>query len=319
MVTSLPAAADTLTFAQLSDPHLSSLTDVRWWQLANKRLLGYLSWSKRRRDIHDGKVLAALQQDLDHTRPNHIVVTGDLTHIAMPDEFKQARLWLESLGAATDVSVIPGNHDAYLNSGWRHGWPQWQAFMASDTASNSLFPSLRVRGPIAFIGLSSACASAPLCATGTLGAHQLARFEQFLQETGKAGLFRVVLIHHPPIPGSEKWRKRLTDGEEFCALVAKHGAELVLHGHRHRASQNSIATTFGPASVFGIPSSSSNGNKSNELAQYYLYTVQRLEQHWQLDIAVQEYNRATRGFAHVRDIQIEVPRHAAVNVTESSQ
>lgn len=309
-----PALADKLTFAQLTDPHLSSLTGVRWWQLANKRLLGYLSWRKRRRSIHDGAVLAALQQDLDHTRPDHIVVTGDLTHIALADEFVQARNWLESLGTATDVTVIPGNHDAYLTSGWRQGWPQWQAFMASDETlgqPDSLFPSLRVRGPVAFIGLSTACASPPLFATGTLGAQQLASFERLLLETGNAGLCRVVLIHHPPIPGTEKWRKRLTDGAEFCALIAKHGAELILHGHRHRALQNSIATKVGPVAVFGIPSSSSNGNKSNELAQYYLYTVQRRKKHWQLDIAVQEYNPNSGAFAHARDIHIEIARHAS--------
>ncbi len=311
------ASADTFTFAQISDLHLSSLDEVRWRQLANKRLLGYLSWQKRRRNIHDRVVLDALQQDLKRSAPDHIAVTGDLTHIAMPAEFLQVRQWLESLGEATDITVIPGNHDAYLNSGWQQSWQQWQAFMTSDDASNqpdSLFPSLRIRGPVAFIGLSSACASLPLFATGRLGAQQLAKFEQLLEETGKAGFFRVVLIHHPPIPGSEKWRKRLTDGDKFCAVVEKHGAELVLHGHRHRASQNSIATGSGPATVFGIPSSSSNGNSSNELAQYYLYTVQRLTQHWQLDIAVQEYNPETRAFAHLRDMRLEIaqqPKNAA--------
>lgn len=320
--TAAPGHADSLTFAQLSDPHLSSLSGVRWWQLANKRLLGYLSWRQRRRAIHDGAVLAALQQDLDHTHPDHIVVTGDLTHIALPDEFLQARRWLESLGTATDITVIPGNHDAYLSSGWRQGWRQWQPFMAADEASDqpdSLFPSLRVRGPIAFIGLSSACASPPLFATGALGAKQLAKFEQLLLETGKEGLFRVVLIHHPPIPGTEKWRKRLVDGVEFCAVVARHGAELVLHGHRHRALQNSIATATGAATVFGIPSCSSNGNKSNELAQYYLYTVQRREKHWQLDIAVQEFNPTAGGFAHARDIQIEIARRPAAEVAAKQQ
>ena len=309
-----PDLAAAFTFAQLSDLHLSSLDDVRWRQLANKRLLGYLSWHKRRRDIHDRVVLDALQQDLKRSAPDHIAVTGDLTHIAMPAEFLQVRHWLESLGDANDISVIPGNHDAYLNSGWQKSWHQWQAFMASDSEldhADSLFPSLRTRGPVAFIGLSSACASLPLFATGTLGAQQLEKFEQLLDETGKAGFFRVVLIHHPPIPGSEKWRKRLTDGDKFCAVVARLGAELVLHGHRHRASQNSIETRSGPATVIGIPSSSSNGNSANELAQYYLYTVQRQTQHWQLDIGVQEYNPTTRKFAHLRDVQLEIARQSS--------
>lgn len=302
-----PQTAATLTFAQLSDPHLSSLSDVRWWQLGNKRLLGYLSWLKRRRHIHDSGVLAALQRDLERSHPDHIVVTGDLTHIAMPTEFLLAKQWLESLGDARDVTVIPGNHDAYLNSGWRQGNQHWQAFMTSDETAGhrtTLFPSLRVRGPVAFIGLSSACASPPLFATGRLGSDQIARFAQLLSATRNAGLFRVVLIHHPPVPGSEKWRKRLTDGAAFCATIARHGAELILHGHRHRATCRTIDGADGKATVIGIPSSSSNGNKANELAQYNLYTVRRVQRQWQLDVAVRGFNPETGEFTHVKAMQV---------------
>ena len=214
---------DALTFAQLSDPHLSSPEGARWRDLANKRLLGYLSWRRRRRAEHRVEVLDALKRDLLGTCPGHLVITGDLTQIALPDEFRQARAWLDSLGSPGEVTVVPGNHDAYVPVPWAQGLSRWQPYLVSDDApgdgradsAESVFPSLRVRGPVAFIGLSSARPTAPLLATGRLGGGQLERLERLLEQTRSQGLFRVVLLHHPPVPGEERWRKRLTDAAQL--------------------------------------------------------------------------------------------------------
>ena len=62
---------------------------------------------------------------------------------------------------------------------------------------------------------------------------QLERLDPMLAETGRRGLFRAVLIHHPPLPGSEKWRKRLTDATQFCSVLRRRGAEMV-RNTRHR-------------------------------------------------------------------------------------
>ena len=108
-----------LTFAQLSDPHLSSPAPVRATDLLGKRALGYLSWRLARRHRHLAEVLAALVQDLRAAQADHVVVTGDLTHLGLPHEFEQARRWLDALGPAPALSVVPGNHDAYARSEWR--------------------------------------------------------------------------------------------------------------------------------------------------------------------------------------------------------
>ena len=52
-------------FAQLSDPHLSTLEGVRAKDLFNKRALGYLSWRRKRRFEHRPEVLQALQRNLE--------------------------------------------------------------------------------------------------------------------------------------------------------------------------------------------------------------------------------------------------------------
>jgi 3',5'-cyclic AMP phosphodiesterase CpdA len=305
-----------LSFAQLSDPHLSSLNGVRWRELTNKRLLGYLSWRRRRRREHRAEVLEALRQDLHRVRPGHLVITGDLTHIALPDEFLQVRRWLDTLGRPRDVTIVPGNHDAYVAVPWAQGLSRWEPYLVSDAASGDrpanavegVFPSLRVRGPVAFIGLSSAQPSAPLFATGRLGESQLQRLETLLRQTGRDGLFRVVLLHHPPVPGEEQWRKRLIDAARLCAAIARQGAELVLHGHQHRSVQSRIAIPGTGVPVFGIPSASSIGHRTGRMAQYHLYTVRRSATGWALELEVRGYAAETERFVTQRQSRLDIPR-----------
>lgn len=288
----------TLRFVQLSDPHLSSLQSVKVHELANKRLLGYLSWNTKRRAEHRPEVLDALKHDLATIQPDHIVVTGDLTQIGLHDEFRQARRWLESLGTPEQVTVIPGNHDAYVRSSWQQSFSHWEAYMASDAINPNqqvvgnarhLFPSLRLRGPVAFIGLSSARPSAPFLAVGSIGSEQLGHLARYLRETAKAGLFRVIMVHHAPVQGKEKWRKRLTDARQLCEVIKQFGAELVLHGHSHRAVETAIEIPGSNVPVFGIPSASAIGHKAGRISQYYIYDIMPDTQSWKLGLTVREF------------------------------
>lgn len=292
-----------LRFAQLSDPHLSSPAGVHWRDLANKRLLGYLSWRRRRRAEHRPEVLEAMREDLARVHPEHVVVTGDLTHIGLPAEIRQARAWLERLGPPREVTVVPGNHDAYVALSWRRGWSQWRPYMASDPGRATPgdgdgvpFPSLRVRGPVAFIGVSSARPSAPFLAVGEVGEAQLERLGRTLDETRREGLFRVVLLHHPPLPGQIAWRKRLIDAARLCQVIARHGAELVLHGHGHRRMQGAIPTPRGDVPVLGVPSASYTGERPGRTAQYDLFGLRRGARGWVLEVEMRVYSGEARAF-----------------------
>ena len=300
-----------LCFAHLSDPHLTTLEGVRWQQLMNKRVLGYLSWLHKRRDEHRSEVLDALLHDLAQVHPGHIVVTGDLTHIGLPAEFAQARVWLERLGSADRVTVIPGNHDAYIRTPWSSTFAQWEPYMVSDDSDagerQPVFPSLRVRNGVALIGLSSATASAPFFATGSLGAEQRERLSCILRQTRRQDLFRVVLLHHPPRVEDEKWRKRLTDGNELCDILGREGAELVLHGHSHRPIESGIPWGERTIPVFGIPSASAIGHKPGRRAQYYLYTVTREGGVWSVRISVRGYRLDSDDFALQHEHQLTLP------------
>jgi len=285
-------------FAHLSDPHLSTLEDVRHRDLMNKRLLGYLSWKSHRREEHRAEVLAALVRDLGQCRPQHTVITGDLTHIGLESEFLEVARWLSSLGPPDRFTVIPGNHDTYVRSPWEQTLAHWLPYLASDAPAvpagslhDDVFPSLRIRDQIAFIGLSSARPSSPFLAVGSLGSRQLQKLNDLLAETGEQGLFRVLLIHHPPLPGTLGWRKRLTDSRALREVLVRRGVELVLHGHAHRATRGWITTiSANPAPVIGVPSASAIGQKPGRRARYNLYRVSRTEFGWNLEIEARAYS-----------------------------
>jgi 3',5'-cyclic AMP phosphodiesterase CpdA len=297
-------------FAHLSDPHLSDPSDVRLRQLAGKRLLGYLSWRRRRRHEHRPEMLATLGTDLHALAPDHTVVTGDLTHISLPQEFRQARAWLESLGAPDAVTVVPGNHDCYVRTGWAESLGQWAAFMRGDgdTHPRPEFPLLRVRGPVAFIGLSTAVPSAPLLATGRIGRAQLDALEQLLRGLQGRDLLRVLLLHHPPVPGEEKWRKRLVDAPQLCALLERHPVDLVLHGHRHRALRSVIRLPGTDIPVFGIPSASAVGVHSDYPSEYNEYEVVPENDCWRVTARARSWNAADGGFRAETLAELERPR-----------
>ena len=86
------------TLAHLSDPHLPPLPRPRLSDLAGKRMLGYLNWTRNRHKFHRRPVLDALVSDMLAQAPDHIAMTGDLVNLALEAEFAPARRWLESVG-----------------------------------------------------------------------------------------------------------------------------------------------------------------------------------------------------------------------------
>jgi 3',5'-cyclic AMP phosphodiesterase CpdA len=277
--TSPVGVGESFSFAHLTDAHLTSPDGAVLGELCNKRALSYLSWRRRRRFLHDPEMLDRLVTDLGASGAEHLAITGDLTNLGLPAECSAALHWLRQLAPKTKVSLVPGNHDRLVDGAWDETIGLWSDFMASDRGDSAGvgsagFPTLRVRGPVAFIGLSSAVPTPPLLATGRLGDDQLRRLAGLLQATGQQGLFRVILIHHPPVPGAYKWRKRLVDAEAAAALIRAHGADLVLHGHTHRIIRNRL---FGPGGkvvpVSGMASASSTEASPARASRYSLWTV----------------------------------------------
>jgi 3',5'-cyclic AMP phosphodiesterase CpdA len=294
-----PDGSAAFSLAHISDPHIACSADIRFGELLGKRFFGYLKWRLHRGAGHQTSVLSALQDDLADSKPDHIAVTGDLTHLSLPAEFRQTRQWLASLGTPDKVTVIPGNHDTYVKTVWQQTLAHWTDYMLSDGADiggnpasslESIFPSLRIRGRIALIGVCSALPTAPHLAVGTIGDRQLQKLETLLAKTADQDLFRVLLIHHPPTPGAVGWRKRLTDAPALQSLLARYGAELVLHGHAHKTDLGQLKTPDGHAAVIGVPSASALSSRPRRRARYFTYHITPRTSGWHLRLAVRVYS-----------------------------
>lgn len=271
------------TLAHLSDAHLAPLPEPAWLELIGKRITGYINWRRKRRFIHDAAVLDALTDDLRRQAPDHIAMTGDIVNIALAAEFIRGRDWLTHLGSTRDVSLVPGNHDIYVNEAGAFAQRQWGAYMTDDEDTGG-FPYVRRRGPVALIGLSSGVPTAPFLATGWLGTKQLAEFAAVLNTLGNEGLFRVVMIHHPPVTRAPR-HKRLLDASVFLRVIATHGAELVLHGHDHVHMLNWLNGPNGTrVPAVGVPSASAKPGADKDAAAYNLYGIDGARGAWRVEM-----------------------------------
>lgn len=273
--------------AHLSDVHLAPLPRARIVELLGKRLSGHISWHRNRHTMHGRKIADLLARDVIDARPDHVAITGDLVNISLPAEHVQARDWLENFGPDHWISVVPGNHDAYVKMPHTLAMGQWQSYMTNTAEKDHSvacfagnFPYVRHFGDIALIGMSTAIPTLPFVAGGRIGANQLSALEGILSTSADQNLCRIIMIHHPPLPGQNRWRKALWDAEEFKDILQRHGAELVLHGHNHT---HMFQTTPGPdrsIPVYGVPSASMHTNKSKPPAHYYLFKIERVGENW---------------------------------------
>jgi len=287
--------------AHLSDPHLGPLPRPRPSELLGKRLTGLLNWRSKRRRIHRGDVLARIVADLATQAPDHVAVTGDLVNISLEREYPPARAWLAALGSPQTVTLVPGNHDAYVRDASRYPQFHWGDYMRGDEAPAPAFPFLRRRGPLALIGLSSAVPTAPFMATGRLGAEQIARLGELLDRCGDERLFRVVLIHHPPVSSPRRRFKRLLDSAQLRATLRQYGAELVIHGHDHERAVIHLDGPRHAIPVVGVPSASEAPPGEHDPAGYNLYRIAGGSSGWRCEAI-------SRGLAHDAGSVIETGR-----------
>jgi 3',5'-cyclic AMP phosphodiesterase CpdA len=306
------------TLAHLSDPHIGPLPPVRLEELLSKRILGFLSWSLRRRRLYITPVLEALAKDMAQAAPDHIAVTGDIINISLPGEFEHATRWLSTLGEPDKVSVVPGNHDAYVAQDWRATIGRWAPYMTTADLRNGAsheqplageneFPFVRLRGDVALVGVSTAVPTPPGFAGGTVGERQLGALRDKLTALGRKGLCRVVLIHHPPFGDPRHRRKELTDYPAFCRCIESAGAELVLHGHTHKSGLTKILTPGGHVPVIGVPAAAARGHGGKDYSRYHLYRFARDGEGWRIEVEVRGVTPKLDRFSTEATFTLAVP------------
>lgn len=199
------AGARPFSFVQISDTHIG------FSKAANPDPAGTL-----KETIAKIKALPAA--------PDFIIHTGDVTHLATPEQFDLAQQLMREIGVP--VHVVPGEHDlvdgndprAFLDRfGGQARSGGWYSFDA---------------GGVHFVALVNVVQLGDR-GMGTLGADQLAWLKGDLAAQSSSTPV-VVLSHFPLWALYPDWGWGTVDGEAALALLRRFGSVTALNGHIHQ-------------------------------------------------------------------------------------
>jgi 3',5'-cyclic AMP phosphodiesterase CpdA len=208
-----------------SDPHVQ----LPRWRQRKLREFGPLRaiasaelWRGRGRDYEGAlEVLQVIVRDADRLRADYVICTGDLTQLAMEEEFALAREALEPIW--NRLTCIAGNHDRYPfdDGSTNRLYEQYFSPMVRPPEELSIF-ALDSCGPVCW----------PIVTRGRIASEELAQLRQSLPAARGC---KLVLLHHAPLRqnGSPDfpWHA-LRGARELIEACAP--ADAILCGHLHQ-------------------------------------------------------------------------------------
>ncbi|WP_223279631.1 metallophosphoesterase family protein [Streptomyces sp. SDr-06] len=214
---------DTLTFVQLSDSHL-----------------GF-------RGTANTDVTGSFARAIDHvnslpTRPDFVMHTGDLTHLATPGQFDQVKQMMKGLHSG-GTHTVPGEHDALDDSGQKY-----RAAFGAGSRGDGWY-SFDIKG-VHVIALVN---SLNLKNLGHLGTEQLDFVRQDV-----AGLSSdtpiVVFSHIPLFAMYPAWGWGTDDAVQALSHLRRFSSVTCLNGHVHQLfSRVEGQVTFHSATTTAYP------------------------------------------------------------------
>lgn len=275
-----------MRIAHFSDLHVLALEGVSKTRLLNKRFTGWVNLKLKREHKHRPAYVRAIAREITRAKVDHVVITGDLTNLALEQEFEATKQLLEDdlHLDAQHVTVVPGNHDLYTRGAMRsrrfttffkHYMESDLPDLAADIALGA-FPVVKLRGPLAIIGLSSAVPRPPLMASGQLGGEQLAALERILDHPEVRRRTPVVALHHPihnPPSRVKTFIEGLWDADKLVAALHRVDHALVLHGHLHGRMQRAVERVAGNILSVGATSASLHHADEHRMAGFNLYEL----------------------------------------------
>lgn len=271
-----------MRIAHVSDLHVLSHTGEQWRHiLFNKRLTGYANLVFHRGRVHRREYLIAVLSAAV-AQVDHLVVTGDITNLALEHEYEEARAILEQAARHTEVTVVPGNHDIYLPSTYPRFAHHFKPFLQSDLPQFACdlpagpFPCVKLRGRVAIIGLSSGVPRPPFVAGGFIGHSQLKALEKILAYPEVQSRMPIVLVHHPPVDSRPRFmqlRDGLADAATLRQTLASLSRGLLLFGHLHLRVRYSLPTLTGKLDVIGASGAALDHPDASVRAGWNLYEM----------------------------------------------
>lgn len=273
-----------LRIAHVSDLHVLSPFASEWRRAVfNKRLVGYANVLWRRGRMYRRDYLSAVLAGAARAA-DHVVVTGDITNLGHEREYEEARALLDDVARAVEVTVAPGNHDLYVPEVGHHQRfaRHFEPFLRADLPELAAhvragpFPCVKLRGPVAFIALSTAVPRPPFVSSGWLGQAQLEALRVILAHPEVRRRTPVVLVHHDPLASRlrlEQLRTGLLDARALRDALGLLARGLVLFGHLHVRRKSRLTTPAGSLDLLGASGASLDHADHRVRAGFNLYAL----------------------------------------------
>jgi 3',5'-cyclic AMP phosphodiesterase CpdA len=275
-----------MRIAHISDLHVLALEGAVPFRLFNKRATGYANLRFNRKHLHKSELVRSIAAHLSTAKVDHVVVSGDVSNLALEREFEAVRELLDDVLRlpVNAVTLVPGNHDVYTRGAEKNQRfaRYFEPYLRSDLPKyrtrqpGGPFPVVKLTDHVAIIGLSSALARPPFVASGRLGDDQLIALREILACPELKGRVPIVVLHHP-VHNPPAWLKSqlegLADANPLKQLLQPFERGLVLHGHLHRRIRRQLATRGGHIDVIGATSASLAHPSPARMAGYNLYEL----------------------------------------------
>lgn len=257
----------TFRVGHISDLHIWEFENPGVSKFLNKRLVGGLNLLLHRGDAHSVGVVEHALNRFDELDVDHVCISGDLTNLALPSEFRAAKHVVDGIhDAHRRVSLVPGNHDYYTYEAERERRFEttFADYLYSDMPAyqqESGYPFVHLRDDVAIIGLNSGIATPPLMATGTVRETEVRALEALLKDPEITSRFALVMVHHPLTPNPNKRiqaSRKLTNDEEVLSILRHGGVDLVIHGHNHQFSAQRLPLLNGPGDIHIVEAGSTS-------------------------------------------------------------
>ena len=191
-------------------------------------------------DLHFGRIDPLLPEPLaesvEAVRPDLVAVSGDLTQRARPEQFEQARAFLDAL--PSPQIVVPGNHDVPLYNAYLRffgGLRRFRRYISED-----LEPTYADE-EMAIIGLNSARSLA--FKGGRISFRQVEQAREWLCRFPRR-VARIIVTHHPfDLPPGHGGRV-VGRAQTAMRRLAGCGADLFLSGHLHLGYTGDTSTRY---------------------------------------------------------------------------
>lgn len=192
-------------------------------------------------DPHFGTVDPGLVEpflDLAHRlKPDLCVISGDLTQRARTGQFQAARDFVTRL--PRPVLIVPGNHDMPLDILPLRLLAPFAGFRRAFGPETE--PQVRLPDAVAQ-GVNTA--NPLVWKAGRLRAASLSRLTRAFA-AAPVGHWRVVVMHHAPVPAADGTPPDIADPARTLAALAATGADIVLSGHTHMPHTGFAETAAG--------------------------------------------------------------------------